>query len=58
VILFESAIRTRILPDVGSGTLTLRYQLYAFCNLFAGHYPPAIRSIGGAGLVAPTFLAG
>jgi len=30
VILFESAIRTRILPEVGSGTLTLRYQLYAF----------------------------
>lgn len=52
--LFESSIRTRVLPDVGSGTLTTRLQVYGFVAL-ATRYAKSISQITGTGLVAPTF---
>lgn len=55
LILYESSIRTRVLPDVGSGTLTTRLQVYGYLAFTAGRYPKAIVEIGGAGLVPPTF---
>lgn len=55
VIFMESAIRTRIHEQVLDGTLTLRFQLYAYVNLFAGRFPKSISTIGGTGLIAPTF---
>lgn len=54
-LLLESDLRARVLPDVGSGNLTVRMQVYAFVNLFAGRYPTAITTIGGTGLITPTF---
>ena len=53
--LFESSIRTRVLPDVGSATLTTRLQVYGYAAFTAARQPKGIVEIGGAGLVAPTF---
>lgn len=55
LLLYESGIRTRVLPDVGSGTLTVRLQVYGYLAFTAGRYPKSVVEIGGAGLVAPTF---
>ena len=55
LLLFESSIRTRVLPEVGSGTLTTRLQVYGYAAFTAGRQPKGIVEIGGAGLVAPTF---
>jgi len=55
LLLYESGIRTRVLPDVGSGTLTVRLQVYGYLAFTGGRYPKSVVEIGGAGLVAPTF---
>jgi HK97 family phage major capsid protein len=55
LLLYESGIRTRVLPDVGSGTLTVRLQVYGYMAFTAARYPKSVVEIGGAGLVAPTF---
>ncbi|WAZ20173.1 phage major capsid protein [Streptomyces cinnabarinus] len=55
LLLFESGIRSRVLPDVGSGNLTVRLQVYGYLAFTAGRYPKSIVEIGGSGLVAPTF---
>lgn len=52
-ILFESGIRTRVLPDVGSATLTVRFQLYGYAALLhriaQGYY-----KVSGTGTVPIT----
>jgi HK97 family phage major capsid protein len=55
LLLWESGIRTRVLPEVGSGNLTTRLQVYGYLAFSAGRYPKSVVEIGGAGLVAPTF---
>lgn len=55
LLLFESGIRTRVLPDVGSGNLTVRLQVYGYLAFTAGRYPQSVVEIGGSGLVAPSF---
>lgn len=55
LLLWESGIRTRVLPEVGSGTLTTRLQVYGYMAFTAGRYPKSVVEIGGAGLAAPTF---
>ncbi|MEV5449959.1 phage major capsid protein [Streptomyces sp. NPDC052535] len=55
LLLYESGIRSRVLPDVGSGTLTARLQVYGYLAFTAGRYPQSVVEIGGAGLAAPTF---
>ncbi|MGH3096950.1 MAG: phage major capsid protein [Streptosporangiales bacterium] len=55
LVLYESGIRTRVLPEVGSGTLTTRLQVYGYLAFTAGRYPKSVVEIGGAGLDAPTF---
>lgn len=54
-VLMEGSIRTDVFPDIGSGTLTLRFRLYAFVNFFAGRFPASISEINGTGVIAPTF---
>lgn len=54
-LLWETGIRSRVLPEVGSGTLTVRLQVYGYLAFSAGRYPNSIVEIGGAGLVPPTF---
>lgn len=54
-ILWESSIKTRVLPDVGSGTLTVRLQVYGYLAFSAERYPKGTAIISGTGLVAPSF---
>lgn len=49
-ILWESGARTRVLPDVGSSTLSVRFQLYGYAAV-AARYPAGIAKIVGTGLV-------
>ncbi|HRD60457.1 MAG TPA: phage major capsid protein [Nocardioides sp.] len=53
--LYESSVRTRVLPEVGSGTLTVRLQVYGYIAFTAERRPAATSVISGTGLVAPTF---
>lgn len=53
--LFESFLRTRVLNEVGSGTLTVRVQLYNYVAGTAGRYPSGTSIISGTGLITPTF---
>ena len=55
VLLYESGIRSRVLPEVGSGTLTVRLQVYGYLAFTAARYPASVVEIGGSGLIAPTF---
>jgi HK97 family phage major capsid protein len=56
ILLWEEATpRTKVFEDVGSGTLTVRLQVYGFFMFMANRYPAAISTIGGTGLIAPTF---
>jgi HK97 family phage major capsid protein len=52
--LMEGAVRTRALPDVGSGTLTVRFQLYRYVAFTAGARPTAFSAITGTGQAAPS----
>jgi HK97 family phage major capsid protein len=51
----EGAPRTRVFEDIGSGTLTVRLRVHGYVALMANRLPTAISTIGGTGLVAPTF---
>ncbi|MCX4592371.1 phage major capsid protein [Streptomyces sp. NBC_01549] len=55
LLLFESGIRSRVLPDVGSGNLTVRLQIYGYLAFTAARYPASVVEIGGSGLVSPSF---
>ncbi|MFJ6841353.1 phage major capsid protein [Streptomyces griseoluteus] len=55
LILYESGIRSRVLPEVGSGNLTVRLQVYGYLAFTAARYPASVVEIGGTGLVAPSF---
>lgn len=51
--LFESGVKTRVLPDVQSSTLTVRFQVYGYVAL-AHRFPKAISAITGTGTVKQT----
>lgn len=54
-LLFEGALRTRVLQEVLSGTLTVRFQAYAYVAFTAERYPSGIAVVAGTGLATPTF---
>lgn len=54
-VLFEGPLRTRALPEVKSGTLTVRLQVYAYVAFTAERYPGGTSVVAGTGLVTPTF---
>jgi hypothetical protein len=54
-ILWESSIRTRVLPDIGSGTLTTRLQVYGYVAFTAERQPKSITIVSGTGLTTPSF---
>ncbi|MFF8406907.1 phage major capsid protein [Streptomyces sp. NPDC015684] len=54
-ILYESGIRSRVLPEVGSGNLTVRLQVYGYLAFTAARYPSSVVEIGGTGMIAPSF---
>lgn len=54
--LFEDETpRLRVLEEVLSGTLQVRFQLYNYVTLIAGRLPKAISKVQGTGLVEPSF---
>jgi hypothetical protein len=53
-ILLEGGVNTRVLPDVGSGTLTVRFQLYRYAAFTAGRRPASVSAVTGTGLIAPS----
>jgi HK97 family phage major capsid protein len=55
LLLFEGGIKTRALPEVLSGNLTVRLQVYAYSAFIPGRQPTAISKINGTGLTTPTF---
>lgn len=54
-VLYESAIRTRVLPDVGSGTLTVRLQVYGYLAFTSERQSKSVGIVSGTGLVTPVF---
>lgn len=52
--LYESQIRTRVLPEVLSGTLTVRAQVYGYVAM-ATRQAKSIAVISGTGLTPPSF---
>lgn len=54
-ILFEGVLRTRALPEVLSGNLAVRLQVYRYVGFTAERYPTGISVISGTGLATPTF---
>lgn len=55
LLLWESSIRSRVLQEVGSGTLTVRLQVYGYIAFSAERYPKSTSVLSGTGLVAPSF---
>jgi len=51
--LFETGLKTRVLPDVLSANLTIRFQVYGYAAL-AHRYAKAVSAITGTGTVAPS----
>ena len=51
--LFESGVKTRVLPDVLSANLTVRFQVYGYLAL-AHRFNKAISVVSGTGAVAPS----
>lgn len=55
MFLAEGALRSRALPEVLSGTLQVRFQVYAYSAFIPHRLPKNITIVSGTGLVAPTF---
>jgi HK97 family phage major capsid protein len=55
VVLYESGVRTRVLQETLSGTLTVRLQVYGYIAFSAGRYAASLARLSGVGFVAPTF---
>lgn len=53
-ILWESSLRTRTLPEVLSGNLNVRVQVYGYLA-FAVRQAKSIATVNGTGVIAPTF---
>lgn len=51
----EGPLYAKVYEDVGSGTGTIRYQVFADSLFLSGRYPTSCSVIYGTGLVAPTF---
>lgn len=53
IVLWESGVRARVLPEVKSANLTVLLQIYNYLAFSAARYPASIKTV--TGLVAPTF---
>lgn len=54
--LFEGTVRMRALPEILSGTLQIRFQLYAYSAFIPNRFPPSLSLLtGNTGLAAPSF---
>ncbi|HXY65985.1 MAG TPA: DNA primase [Mycobacterium sp.] len=53
VVLWESGIRARVLPDTKAQNLTVLLQLFGYVAFSVARYPQSVVEI--TGLTAPTF---
>ena len=53
--LWEGTARMRALPEILSGTLQIRYQMYCYSAFMPNRFPVSLSLLTGAGLVSPTF---
>jgi len=53
VVLWESGVRARVLPETRATTLTVLLQIYSYLAFSAARYPQSIAEVSG--LTAPTF---
>jgi HK97 family phage major capsid protein len=53
LVLFESGIRARVIPETKAQTLTVILQVYSYISYTAARFPQSVCEISG--LVAPTF---
>jgi hypothetical protein len=53
LVLWESGIRARVLPETRANNLTVLLQIYNYLAFSAGRYPQSVVEI--TGLTAPTF---
>lgn len=53
--LWEGQLHMRALPEILSGTLQIRFQVYAYSAFQAQRFLPSISIITGAGCAAPTY---
>ncbi len=53
--LWEGVKKTRVLPEIGSGNLTVRLQVYGYLAFTAERQPKSITLITGSGLSTPSF---
>jgi HK97 family phage major capsid protein len=51
--LYEGALRTRAMPEILSGTLQVRLQVYNYFAFIPGRYPVAFTTLDGTGLIQP-----
>jgi HK97 family phage major capsid protein len=55
MLFMEGPLRSEVFRDIGSANATVRFRVYAFCNLFVGRFPAGVSRIKGTGLIAPVF---
>jgi hypothetical protein len=55
LILWEGTPKFRALPEILSGTLQVRYQMYCYSAFMPGRFPPSISLATGAGLASVSF---
>ncbi len=56
LILWEGTMRMRALPEILSGTLQIRFQVYAYSAFMPGRFPASVSIItGSTGLAAPSW---
>ena len=55
LILQEGPLMAKVYEEVGSGTGTVRYQVFSFSAFLSKRYPASITVISGTGLVVPVF---
>jgi HK97 family phage major capsid protein len=52
--LWEGSMRTRVLQEVLSGTLQVRFQIYNYAAFMPDRRPEAISVVSGTGVIAPS----
>jgi hypothetical protein len=55
LILWEGTPKFRALPEILSGTLQVRYQMYCYSAFMPGRFPPSMSLATGSGLAAVSF---
>jgi hypothetical protein len=53
IVLYESGVRARVMPEVKASTLTVLCQLYSYLAFTAARFPQSTVEL--TGLSAPTF---